>query len=157
AWEAFTAAHAAELNDEAFPDFLRGPWGKLKGYGVRLALIVHFLRWAGGETGLEDHEGKGDVSGETLDRAARPVAYCNAHARQAHAAMESDPQLGDARKLWEWIVRKQREAFKVWEAHQDMRSERFPTPDTLLTPIDVLIRHNLIRRKPAEPRAGPGR
>src|SRR5262249_21147037 len=49
-WETFTRGHAAELNAEDFPSFLKGPWSKLRGYCVRLALIVHLLRFVTGES-----------------------------------------------------------------------------------------------------------
>src|SRR5262249_28612913 len=69
AWKRFTEGHAAELNAEDFPAHLIGPWTKLRGYGARLALILHYLRWVTGEANGED------VDGESMDRAAILVAY----------------------------------------------------------------------------------
>ena len=44
AWERFTCSQASEMNAEDFPDYLRGPWVKLRAYGARLALILQCLR-----------------------------------------------------------------------------------------------------------------
>ena len=50
-----------------FEPHLVGPWSKLRGYCPRLALIIHFLRWACGEV-----EGDtSDVDGESMARAAK--------------------------------------------------------------------------------------
>src|SRR5205823_2518980 len=94
-WQAFTDGHAAELNGDSFPDHLRGPWAKLRGYCGRLALIVHCLRRACGEV-----QGR-DVDGESMAHAARLVGYFKAHARRALAAMGADPRLDDAKRVWD--------------------------------------------------------
>jgi hypothetical protein len=151
AWQRFTAAHAAEMNAADFPDHLFGPWAKLKGYAGRLALIVHFLRWACEEVKSEN------VDAESMDRAARLVDYFKQHARRALAVMGADHRLGDAKVIWDWVVREKRKTFKRWEAHKDLKSEsRFPAPDKMDKPLELLCQHNLIRAKDPPPRPGPG-
>jgi hypothetical protein len=81
AWERFTAALAADLNDDGLPDCLRGAWAKFKGYGARLALVIHLLRQVMGNVGGED------VDGGDLDKAAELVAYFQGHARKVYSVM----------------------------------------------------------------------
>src|SRR5439155_12364411 len=49
AWVAWYEAHAAEMADERFPKYLRGPWAKMPGQLARVALILHCVRVAAGE------------------------------------------------------------------------------------------------------------
>src|SRR5262249_60030887 len=43
AWVSWWNAHTAELRGPDLPAPLVGPWGKLKSYAARLALVLHFL------------------------------------------------------------------------------------------------------------------
>jgi hypothetical protein len=42
-WKRFTMALAEDMNEPLFPDFLKGPWSKMKGYCARFGLILHYL------------------------------------------------------------------------------------------------------------------
>jgi hypothetical protein len=154
AWREFTRLHAAEVNSPDFPDFLRGPWSKLRGYCGRLALLIHYLRWACREV----EGGASDVDEEEVRRAAKLVAYFKGHARKVYRAMDADPRVTNARKLLEWIRRERRTEFKRWEAHKDLQSDtRFPTAEALDVPLDLLTAHGYIRPRDAEQRQGAGR
>ncbi len=138
AWQAFTEAHAAERNAEDFPPHLIGPWSKLRGYGARLALIVHYLRWACGEVQAED------VDGESMNRAAELVAYFKAHLRKACAIMGADPKIALARRVVRWICTSRFQRFQKRDAHQALRGT-FKTVEDLEPILVVLEKHNLIR------------
>jgi hypothetical protein len=152
AWQEFTEGHAAELNDDRFPDHLREPWSKFFGYCGRLALIVHMLRWACGE--VESQE----VSGTSVARAVRLVDYFKNHTKRALAMLGADQRTEDAKRVWAWVVREQRAEFKAWEAHRDLQSAgRFPTVESLDPAVALLVRHNYIRVRAEAERKGPGR
>jgi hypothetical protein len=152
AWERFTGELAAEMNADSFPEILKGPWSKLRGYCARLALIVHYLRIAADEVTDED------VDGEAIDRAALIVRYFAGHARKAYHALDADPKVAEAKRVWEWIKREQRAEFKQWEAHKDLKSDsRFPTIDSLDAPLAMLRQHHVIRVARQSERSGPGR
>jgi hypothetical protein len=154
AWKRFTDAHAAELNAPDFPDHLRGPWSKLRGYCGRLALIVHYLRWACGEVASDTS----DVDGESVGRAAKLVAYFKGQARRVYSLMDVDVRVKAAKKVWDWVAREERKQFKRWEAYEDLKSDGFfPTPASLDDPLEVLEGHNLVRAQGPPPRAGAGR
>jgi hypothetical protein len=97
-WENFTRSLASEMNGEDFPHHLRGVWSKLKGYGGRLALVLHFLRWAVQEVDEED------VDGKSMEGAARLVDYFKSHAKKICAVMFADQRMADARRIVRWIT-----------------------------------------------------
>src|SRR5262249_9181387 len=127
AWQRFTRAHAAEVNSPDFPDFLAGPWSKLRAYCGRLALVLHLLRRAAG-----DQVDKYYVDEVSLKRAAALVNYFKGHPKKVYATLDSDLRLEPARIVLGWILRENRAEFKRWEVHRDLRSQsRFPAPDSL--------------------------
>jgi hypothetical protein len=147
AWVRFTQAHADEMNAPNFPVYLRGPWSKLRGYGARLALIVHFLRWAVGEAAGED------VDGESMDRAAKLVAYFKAHARKAYVVMDADPRMAEARKVYHWVEVNRLERFSKRDAYQALKGT-FRTVAELEPVLALLERHALIRPEPTADQTG---
>jgi hypothetical protein len=159
AWQRFTRAHADERNAEDFPPQLIGPWSKFRGYCGRLALILHFLRWACGELGEGEAAATADVDGESMDRAARLVAYFKGHARKVYTAMDADPRTADARLVLRWLARHpELDAFCRRDAHQGLRrNTRFSNPDNLDAPLKLLEQHGYIRAAFEDGARGPGR
>jgi hypothetical protein len=154
AWVAFTEAHAAEVNGPDFPDHLRGPWSKMRGYCGRLALVVHLLRWGACEAGPE----VGDVDGESVARGAALVGYFKGMARRCYAHMNADKRAAPARKIWEWVRKKGLTSFKAWEVCRDLRSEKyFPGIEAVEEPLKLLECHNYVREQAPPHRLGPGR
>jgi DNA polymerase-1 len=147
AWQNFTQTHADERNAEDFPPQLIGPWSKLRGYAGRLALILHYLRWACGELGEGDAAATSDVDGESMERAARLVAYFKAHAKKVYAAMDADPRTVDAKLVLRWLARHpELTVFSRRDAHQGLRrNTRFSNPDNLDAPLKLLEQHGYIR------------
>ena len=151
-WERFTAWLAEEMNKEDFPEVLRGPWSKMRGYGARLALIVHCLRLVAGEVDEED------VDGESMDRSSLLVAYFMGHLRKVYGAMDADPDAKKAKRLLSWITREKRYYFKAYEPFGDLKNRTdFPTVDSLIKPLEYLKRFNYIRLIIPPVRQGPGR
>jgi len=152
AWKDFTRDHAAEVNHEDFPDFLRGPWAKLRGYGARLALVIHCLREAAGSAAGNA------VDGDSIKAGARLVGYFKSHARRMLAAIDADPVVPGARRLLHWASREGVSDFKAHDAYQAVKSQSlFPRLDSLERPLERLVQHGYLRPKLAEARPGPGR
>jgi hypothetical protein len=150
AWEDFTHAHAAEKNVSDFPPNLYGPWSKLKGYGARLALVLHYLRWACGEV---THE---QVDGDSVTKAAALVTYFKAHAKKVHACLGTDARLRHARKAVQWISDKGAQQFSKRDIYQGLKGT-FKTVEDLEPVLTILDKHGLIRPKVGTDRPGPGR
>lgn len=150
-WQRFTEAHAAELNDEDFPDHLKGSWSKLRGYCGRLALVVHLLRGACGE------DVSAGVDEESVRRATLLVGYFKAHARRVLFAMDADRTAARARRIVRWIQREGRTTFKRRELFMDVKNQiHFPRAECLDAPLEKLVRHNYLRVA-EHSRPGPGR
>src|SRR5581483_6777392 len=108
------------------PGCLGDAWSKLRGYGARLAVIVHELRRLA-EPGL----GAG-IDGETMSRAAALIAYFQAQARRAWCAMGADPQAAAALEVLDWLERQPglRDFSRTW-LHSQLRGRpRFATART---------------------------
>lgn len=150
AWEKLTAEHAAETNDERFPEHLVGPWVKLKAYAARLALIVHLLRIACGEIANDD------VDGESMTRAWKLVAYFKAHVRKVYAEMDVDGRLVGLRKLVRWIETCAGDRFNQRDAYQALKGT-FPTVAELEPVFELAQERGYIHPIAESSRKGPGR
>jgi hypothetical protein len=130
AWEEFTGGLARELNRDDLPEPLKGHLSKFKGYGARLALILHCLRQVCGEADGED------VDGESMERASRLISYFGSHALKVHAALGSDPEIEDARRVLDWIRREKPTTFKRYDVFEDVKNkDRFPRIEDLDRPL----------------------
>jgi hypothetical protein len=100
-WKAYYNAHAQEQVDLAGE--LSAAWSKLEEYAARLALVIHFTRWAADDPILQ--------SADLLDAASIAAGVTMAkwfkhEARRVYALLaESDAQR-EQRRLVEWIERK---------------------------------------------------
>jgi hypothetical protein len=148
AWRAFTDAHAAEVNATDFPDFLRGPWAKLKGVCARIALILELLQAA-----CERRQAT-EVSGSAIENAARLVSYFKSHARKVFIVIDADPRVNAARKLLLLISEHGWATFSRRDAYRALRGvlRRVEDVDPVLS---LLERHGYIR--PAGGANGDGR
>ncbi|MBY0231038.1 MAG: DUF3987 domain-containing protein, partial [Gemmataceae bacterium] len=159
AYTEFTADHANELNGEGFPDYLRGPWSKLQGYSLRLALILHLLDWAVGQ----EADDKADLGEEAMRRAITLVGYFKEMAKRVHLALDRDPNIELARKAWEWIAREAKNKrgdpfqFKAWEIVHAIRSKIVPDTDTAEKAVEILCKRNLVRAMPTVEKLTAGR
>jgi len=149
-WQRFTQQHANERNEDDFPPQLIGPWSKLRGYTGRLALILHFLRWAAGE--VKDQ----DVDGESMERAARLVAYFKAHIRKVYAVMDADPKATSAQRLLKWIIQENRQQFTRRDSYRAMRGT-CKTVDDIDPILTLLEKHGYIRPLPTSDDGRSGR
>ncbi len=142
------------MNNEEVPDALKGHLSKFKGYGARLALVLHYLRTVG--MGLPEEN---EVDGITVHQAHKLVSYFYAHARRVHDALGTDEETDDARRVLAWITRHRPEQFKRYDAHEGLKGQkRFGKIEALDRPLDRLERHGYIRRlERPKPTNGPGR
>src|SRR5262249_32100944 len=141
AWQRFTDQHAAEVNVEDFPPHLVGPWSKLRGYGARLALILHYLRLTCGEGDGEE------VDGESVERAARLVDYFKSHLRKVHVLMDADPHVASARRVLRWIQERGIDRFSKRDAFEGLKGT-FKKVADLDAVLEVVEKYGYIRPEP---------
>jgi len=100
-WIDFYNTHAAEHADLAGE--LSAVWSKLEGYAARLALLVHFIRWAGDDPAFVDSEAVDEASvaaGVELSR------WFGHEARRLYAILAESDSERTRRRLVELIGRK---------------------------------------------------
>jgi hypothetical protein len=154
-WQRFTARLAAERNAEDFPQQLAGPWAKFRGYCGRLALVIHFLRWACGEIPNDLRP----VDAESMKRGAALVEYFKGHARKVYAVIDADHTVSDARHVLKWLQAHPEPAvFSRSDVYEGLRRHtHFPTPDSLDEPLKLLQDHGYIRAVAPDGTRRPGR
>lgn len=151
-WVELYNAHTAEMNAPDFPPYLRGPWGKLREYAGRLALILTLMHHAADPTA--DALIVPKVGPRNVDDAWRLVAYFKSHARRIHAAIACGPVNGTmraVRSIVEWVRDGRLATFKE---HDLKQARRWIKGDDLADALSVLTDRGAIRECPA-PDLGP--
>jgi replicative DNA helicase len=125
---------------------------KLAGETVRIAGLLQ----------LADHALESDASAplsvgtDPMSRALRITDYLVTHAQIAFDMMGADPIAELARYVLGWILRNAVTSFTRREVYMPLRA-RFKQPAELDPPLDLLIEHDIIRRRPDPLRSGRGR
>ncbi len=101
AWATFSDEHAQEQVD--LTGDLAAVWSKLEGYAARLALVVHFARWAGGDPTLADPD---LVDAASIAAGVRLVRWFGNEARRVYAMLAENEEDRECRQLVELIGRK---------------------------------------------------
>ena len=95
-WIAWFNAMSSERESSGLSESLNGPWKKMVSYGLRLALVIHLLRFVCGEASDED------IDDESMRRAIRLMAYFQSHAKKVYRHLDRSPsdRRNDAVLLW---------------------------------------------------------
>ncbi|MDY3561967.1 DUF3987 domain-containing protein [Gemmata sp. JC673] len=101
AWTAYYDAHAAEQAD--LTGDLSAAWSKLEEYAARLALVVHFVRWAAHDPKLANAE---IVDAESMAAGITLAGWFKHEARRVYALLSESEADRDRRRLVEWVERR---------------------------------------------------
>jgi hypothetical protein len=101
AFKSYFNANGIEQVDETGD--LSAAFSKLEEYAARLALIVHYLRWAAGDV---TDELLLDV--DSMNAGIALATWFKGEARRVYAMLDESDVDRDQRRLIEWIVRKNR-------------------------------------------------
>lgn len=101
AWKAYYDSHAQEQADLAGE--LSAAWSKLEEYAARLALVVHFARWAANDSTLASAD---VVDVASMSAGIRLATWFKGEARRVYARLGESDEDRDRRRLVEWIGRK---------------------------------------------------
>ena len=115
-------AHAdemAELSGE-----LKAAWSKLEEYAARLALVIHFTRWAADDPTLEPHNKLDEASMKT---GIVLTEWFKTEARRVYAMLSESDDDRQQRQLIEWIERKGGSvtAREVQQGHRQYRTAQY--------------------------------
>jgi hypothetical protein len=138
AWIEFTRRHAEEVNDPAFPEHLEAAWGKIRGYCLRFALILHLLDSA--VDGLDEEE----IDGLAIERAARLADYFKAHVRRVGTVLDLDPRVAQAKKVLAWLKSWGKPTVSRRDLWRGLRRS-FNRPEELYPPLQLLHHANYVR------------
>jgi hypothetical protein len=156
AWKGLYAAHAAEMNAPDFLPTLRGPWGKLREYAGRLALVLACLDHAADPTA--DPSALPAVGARYVEDAWTLVDFFKSHGRRVHVALAQRAGIGGGPFgpiIVAWIREGRRTSFTHSELTQARRSlGRKEDTATLADALEFLTRQNVIRPREA-PTPGP--
>jgi hypothetical protein len=98
-WEQFYNAHAIEQAD--LTGDLAAAWAKLEQYAARLALIVHYIRWAAGQVRDELL-----LDGQSMEAGIRLAEWFKHEARRVYATLDETHLERERRELVQWIERR---------------------------------------------------
>jgi hypothetical protein len=98
AWKTYYNAHAAEQLDLAGD--MAAAWSKLEEYAARLALVIHFVRWAADDPTLVSAD---RVDAGSMAMGIRLTQWFKHEARRVYAMLYESDAERDQRRLVEWI------------------------------------------------------
>jgi hypothetical protein len=99
AWTAYYDAHAVEQADLAGD--MAAAWSKLEEYAARLALVLHYVRWAAGDVADETR-----LDAESMDAGIALAKWFKGEARRVYAMLDESDTERDQRRLVDWIERR---------------------------------------------------
>ena len=100
-WKAYFNAHGQEQVDLAGE--LSAAWSKLEEQPSRLALVIHFARWAADDPDLQSPDA---IDAQSIAAAVKLAQWFKNEARRVYAMLSESDAHRDQRRLIEWIERK---------------------------------------------------
>jgi len=101
AWVDFYNAHAREQAN--LTGDLAAAWSKLECYAARLALVIHLVRWAAGDTTLQSPDA---VDAESISSGVRLVEWFGNEDRRVYAVLGESEEQRQQRRLMELMEKK---------------------------------------------------
>lgn len=148
-WVDFYNAHGLEQVD--LSNELSAAWSKLEGYAARLALIIHFARWAAGDATLEHSD---QIDADSMRRAVTLAEWFKQEARRVYGLLSETDEERDRRQLADWISKRGGTvtAREVQQGHRQYR-----TAEDAEAAMDDLAKAGLGTWQPVPPTAKGGR
>ena len=150
AWVSFYNEHAQE--HDGLTGDLSAAWSKLEGYAARLALVVHLVRWAAGDSTLADC----DVVDETSVTAGVALSrWFGQETRRVYAILSETDADRQRRELVELVQRKGGSI--TTRVLMRSRNRVYPTSDAAEQALNGLVQAGVGRWEDADPTAQGGR
>ncbi|MCC7193571.1 MAG: DUF3987 domain-containing protein [Phycisphaeraceae bacterium] len=149
AWVDFYNAHGqeqAELSGD-----LSAAWSKLEACAARLALVVHFIRWAGVDSTLVNAD---EVDADSIAAGVKLSRWFGNEARRVYAILSESDEDRDQRRLVELI---QRKGGTVTVRELQQTSRLFRTADEIENALDALAKDGMGRWEQQDPGDRGGR
>ena len=154
AWRCFVDGHHLEQRDPNFDPAFGGPWSKLEGYTLRMALILSQLHWAydpTAETGRPP-----DVTRKDVEGGWRLCDYFKSSFRKVRAELMGGAPDPDVAAVIAWVAKSGVASFTANEVNESLGRFRgdLRRRDAAINRLEAA---HAIRRKVVPDRPGPGR
>jgi len=117
---------------------LQGWAGKICGFALRIAAILHITKEGDGNT---------IISSESMANALEIAALLTKHTIAAYGLMNQDQGLQDAKELFSWIVERNTQSFTQTEITYAMRHRKLGKKERLAQALQILIDRNILQSK----------
>jgi hypothetical protein len=101
AWKEFYGTHAEQMAD--LSGEMAAAFNKLEEAACRLALVVHYARWAAGDESITDD---GPLDLKSMEAGITLCEWFKAETARVYSILEESPESLERRRLMEWIERK---------------------------------------------------
>jgi len=101
AWTGYYNRHAAEQAE--LTGDVAAAWSKLEEYAARLALVIHFVRWAAGDLTLASEN---SLDADSMKAGITLIEWFKHEARRVYTMLDESDVARDKRRLVEWIGNK---------------------------------------------------
>jgi putative DNA primase/helicase len=134
-WKQFQATIEVQLRPNGKLAFCQGWGGKIAGFALRLAGLMHIATEAVENTTISE-----DIMERTLALANVLVE----HAIAAYSAMGQDQKIDDAKAIFDWLIAQPKPSFTRTEIRYAMRHKPVGKSDRLLKALALLMERNII-------------
>lgn len=110
AFHEYVNSLAQKINDGEIPDYCRGFVEKLKGIVARMALIIHYLRWAEDASVFENEL---LLDFQDMQAACKLADYYLSQFIRVKRLMQSDTEDLKHRKIYDWMIKKDEPSYKA--------------------------------------------
>ena len=119
AWTEYYNQHAQEQID--LSGDLSAAWSKLEEYAARLALVLHYVRWAAGDAEAQIADA---IDADSMRAGIVLAQWFKSEARRVYALLSESDEDHDQRRLIEWIERKGKPVTvrEVQQGHRQYRT-----------------------------------
>ena len=137
-WQDFQRENEYQLRPSGAFYNLQGWAGKICGFALRIAAILHITKEGDGNT---------IISSESMANALEIAALLTKHTIAAYGLMNQDQGLQDAKELFSWIVERNTQSFTQTEITYAMRHRKLGKKERLAQALQILIDRNILQSK----------
>lgn len=136
AWRNFQDSIEIQLRPEGKLALCQGWGGKICGFALRIAGLLH----------VADNPNNLTINVTTMSKALQIATALTDHAIAAYGLLGIDETIEDAKDILQWLRTRQENSFKKSELALAMRNKKMGKADRLSKAIQILIDRNLISR-----------
>ncbi|MBT7087555.1 DUF3987 domain-containing protein [bacterium] len=143
-WKDFQRENERQLRPDGAFYSLQGWAGKICGFALRIAAILHVVKTIKTNNGNIENT---VISAESMANALEIIALLTQHAIAAYGLIGADQSLQDAKELFGWIITQNSSSFTQAEITYAMRNRKLGKKERLVSALGVLIDRNILQTK----------